>query len=397
MGGDEEASSRKTGLSDLGGRPWLRDLACDPADDASVRAVAAAVCPDLLLPSPPDAAAVEQLDVVRIMGGITNRLMRVGGVLVRIYGGEGLVDRDIETPAFEALAEWLGPPRYLGRFANGRVEEFLNGYRTLSLADIAVPETAVLIAKELAKLHRFEIPPHLAEYFPPKAALWDTLWDWHGQASAAGATEAIRARADNASELPWLEHPALNLQLVGEAARALEAKAPKDGRLAFCHNDLLPSNIMMSSATSDDEAVGAAAVAAAEPCVRIIDLEYGGINFAAFDVANHLMEYCGGTDEKAVRQLGVPEYDRLPGPEQRQHFCQAYLTAMDPNGAAPQAKEVETLLADVEIFMAVDNLFWGLWAVVQAKDEGCAEFPYLLYGKTRLERGLQDAGFLARG
>ena len=55
---------------------------------------------------------------------------------------------------------------------------------------------------------------------------------------------------------------------------------------------------------------------------------------------------------------------------------------------------MQALLADVEVFMAVDNLFWGLWAVVQAKDEGCAEFPYLLYGKTRLERGLQDAGFL---
>ena len=32
----------------------------------------------------------------------------------------------------------------------------------------------------------------------------------------------------------------------------------------------------------------------------------------------------------------------------------------------------------VELFYAVVNLYWGVWGFNQARDEGCAEFPYLL-------------------
>ena len=110
----------KDELSDVGGFPYLRDLTCDAVDEGSVRRTALAICPHLW-----QLNAAEALPVVAVTGGLTNKLLRVGDVLVRVYGGEGMVDRDVETPTFEALAEWLGPPRYLGRFANGRVEEFL--------------------------------------------------------------------------------------------------------------------------------------------------------------------------------------------------------------------------------------------------------------------------------
>ncbi len=63
-----------------------------------------------------------------------------------------------------------------------------------------------------------------------------------------------------------------------------------------------------------------------------------------------------------------------------------------PNPMEPHA--VDLLLEDVELFAAIDNIYWGLWAVNQAKAEGSAEFPYLLYGVNRLERGLCDGGFL---
>jgi len=142
--------------------------------------------------------------------------------------------------------------------------------------------------------------------------------------------------------------------------------------LFFCHNDLMPQNLMIDEATGN---------------VCIIDLEYGSINYAAFDVANHFMEYCGGTDE-AVQVIGVPEYQRLPTSAAKRNFCEAYLKARNMND------DVDEFVKEVELFAAVDNVYWGLWSFNQAKAEGTAEFPYLLYAKSRLTRGLTDGGFL---
>ena len=78
-----------------------------------------------------------------VHGGITNQLFRAdfsggggdgggsapsrGSLLVRIFGGEGMIDRDVENAAFEGLsAAGVGVP-YYGRFGNGRVEGWLQG------------------------------------------------------------------------------------------------------------------------------------------------------------------------------------------------------------------------------------------------------------------------------
>jgi thiamine kinase-like enzyme len=102
-----------------------------------------------------------------IVSGITNEIRKVtpeGGssaMLVRCYGAAGMIDRDIETATFEALAEWLGRPGYLGRFANGRVEEWLDGYRVLTLHELSSPQFAPSIARAMARLHNFKLPPRL--------------------------------------------------------------------------------------------------------------------------------------------------------------------------------------------------------------------------------------------
>ena len=52
-------------------------------------------------------------------------------------------------------------------------------------------------------------------------------------------------------------------------------------------------------------------------------IRYGAINYAAFDVANHFMEYSGGTEEGPT--AGRPQYDKLPDPAKKRLFCAAYL------------------------------------------------------------------------
>lgn len=251
------------------------------------------------------------------------------------------------------------------------------GHHPLSLNEVAVPAVALQVARQMARLHRFELPPHLVPYYPPGGSLWDTLQEWFDSVAAPETREKISAASE--ADAKFWETPAMDIKLIERAVRELRARTPTGGRLVFCHNDLLPGNLILDDTTGE---------------IRIIDLEYGGINYAAFDVANHLMEYCGGADEGNLVQ-GIPEYDRLPGPDAKRAFCEAYLAASQAEGApATDAAAVEAFVAEVEFFTPVDNLYWGLWGVNQAKAEGTAEFPYMLYGKTRIERGLTDGGFL---
>jgi hypothetical protein len=171
-------AKQKDTLCDFTGKPYNRNLRCDPFDDESVREVAGAISGELFDGSP--------LKVTKITGGITNQLRKATqgdgeAVLIRCYGAEGMIDRDVETATFSALGDWLGRPAFLGRFANGRAEEWLEGYRALSLDDMASPKLAPLIARALAKLHLFTLPPNLTPHYPSGGSLWSTLNEWHAQ------------------------------------------------------------------------------------------------------------------------------------------------------------------------------------------------------------------------
>ena len=80
--------------------------------------------------------------------------------------------------------------------------------------------------------------------------------------------------------------------------------------------------------------------------VAIVDLEYSLPNFGAFDLANHFMRYCGGSDDPS----GKPNYSRFPDRQAQTAFCRTYLEARDQR--KPTAAEVDKLLDDLDILSA---------------------------------------------
>ncbi|XP_031505513.1 probable choline kinase 2 isoform X1 [Nymphaea colorata] len=101
----------------------------------------------------------KELKVVRLKGAMTNEvyqchwLTKKGAlsrkVLVRIYG-EGVdvfFDRKDEIRTFECMSRHGQGPRLLGRFPNGRIEEFIHA-RTLSAADLRDPEISAESSKK---------------------------------------------------------------------------------------------------------------------------------------------------------------------------------------------------------------------------------------------------------
>jgi thiamine kinase-like enzyme len=129
--------------------------------------------------------------------------------------------------------------------------------------------------------------------------------------------------------------------------------------------------------------------------IRLIDFEYGGTNYAAFDIANHLNEHAGGT---SAEENGIPDYSKFPNLDRQLGFCLEYVRTsrailsggvvgagdVDDGADDDVCAEANDLLEQVQKFLLVNHLYWGLWAINQAAVEGCDEFDYLNFATSRI-------------
>ena len=99
--------------------------------------------------------------------------------------------------------------------------------------------------------------------------------------------------------------------------------------------------------------------------IQLIDFEYGGTNYAAFDIANHFNEYAGGT---TVEDNGVPDYSRFPNHSKQKDFIVEYVktakrfesdlteSSNDANNDVDLSDEVTSLLEQVQKFILINHL-----------------------------------------
>jgi ethanolamine kinase len=340
-------------------------------------------------------------------------------VRVRLFGGAGRIARDVENATLAGLAEaGVGVP-YHGRFGNGRVEGWLEGAEALALGQMADPDVSVRVARELAKLHAFELPAAAAAASAaPQPSMWPQLWSWLEQAQntchemegrwgsgVAARFGDIHARllglTPDHSEGGGGGGGEWRLDRVEAELVALERSLPASPAV-FAHNDALAGNIMLDANTGD---------------VTLIDFEYGGCNFRGFDIANHWNEWAGGTQ---AEMNGRCEYERFPSGAQQYAFAESYLrqeTALkaqallqtglfnDAQGGRVGAEEehqsaflesvvaaavddaaVRALVDEANSYVQVNHWYWGLWAINQATLEGVGEFDYLTYAESRAQR-----------
>ena len=380
---DDSRSDTMIPRHSVEGRPYLPTLMASTEEEGDLGSIRTVVGEIFQLSQP----SIDHLHVQSVSGGITNKLFHVDGiptsstskdipsaVLVRIFGGAGLIDRDVETSTFASLGQQGMALTYYGRFGNGRVEEWLPKAHTLQPNEL--PNHVETIAHHVGRLHsQFRIPEGLKEYHNPLAppTLWTQLTRWLDQAQAA--TFSVPADHDRASDLP-LD------RLAEELIWLQQTVCPANAAIGFCHNDLLAANILLLCDTTDggsdnnnnDQT----------KMIQLIDFEYGGMNYLAYDIANHFNEFAGGTD------TGTPDYSRFPSRHVQQQFCQAYLGATTGRSAVDANNDVQHLLLEIQGFVLANHLVWGLWAVNQAATEGCHEFDYLLYASCRLKRYFEE-------
>jgi thiamine kinase-like enzyme len=199
-------------------------------------------------------------------------------VLARVHASRcALLDRPAELRTFRAVAATGVGPALLLAFGNGRLEEFLEGFDTLSAACLREPATSAAIAAAVAAFHRCLSPAELAAADAAADAaagasggggsgsgggdggaggneLWRRVRRWHALACSLWPAEPQGAGADAGGVGAALA--ALGPRIAALQA-ALAAAHPSDP--VVCHNDLQYGNIMRRAAAP------AAAAAPASP------------------------------------------------------------------------------------------------------------------------------------
>ncbi|KQK09486.1 probable choline kinase 2 [Brachypodium distachyon] len=318
----------------------------------------------------PNVADCRALEVVPLKGAMTNEVYQVrwltapaaaaGGekekealkereirkVLVRIYGDgvELFFDREDELRTFECMSRHGQGPRLLGRFPNGRVEEFIHA-RTLSAADLRDPEISALVATKLREFHNLDMPG------PKHVLLWDRLKNWLKTAKNLCPT-------DQANEL--------RLDCLEDEIATLEKEFSGDYHhwIGFCHNDLQYGNIMIDEETN---------------MLTIIDYEYASFNPVAYDIANHFCEMAADYHSEKPHVL---DYSKYPDIDEQRRFVKTYLST---SGEEPEAEEVQNLLQSIDKYTLASHLVWGLWGII-SDHVNDIDFDYKEYARQRFEQ-----------
>ncbi|CAH0475265.1 unnamed protein product [Peronospora belbahrii] len=299
-----------------------------------------------------------------IVGGITNRLYRLiwkdKSVLVRLYGDhtDEFIDRNFENMLFALLSERGFAPTYYGRFKNGRIEGWLDAkpLDPKMMGQTKPVNYLQMIGKELGVMHVMDIP---VERVP---VLWTKIERFEKLARELKFKDPVKNAAlekmDLAGlyqKLQWLKSAlpsnqnrngkdlldALNTDAISKQAEAFASD------VVFSHNDLLSGNILHNPDWDR---------------VRIIDYEYGGYNYRAFDFANHFCENCGF-------DLDLAQY---PSIEKQFAFFKAYMSSAAPTmltelEANRESKAFFHAFYDVvNRYALASHMFWGYWALVQA-------------------------------
>ncbi|XP_020224716.1 probable choline kinase 2 [Cajanus cajan] len=301
-----------------------------------------------------DVLDANALQVFPLKGAMTNKVYQIKWptttgetsrkVLVRMYG-EGVdvfFDRDKEIRTFEFMSKNGQGPLLLGRFTNGRVEEFIHA-RTLSASDLRDPSISALIAAKMKEFHELDMPGE------KKVHLWDRLRNWLSEAKRLSSPKEVEA---------------FYLDTIDKEISMLEKElSGADQLIGFCHNDLQYGNIMLDEETNS---------------VTIIDYEYASYNHVAFDIANH---FCEMAANYHTEEPHILDYTKYPDLEERRRFVKAYLST---SGEQSSDNKVEQLLQEIEKYTLANHLFWGVWGIISAQ-VNTIDFDYKEYAKQRFQ------------
>ncbi|CAL8102726.1 unnamed protein product [Orchesella dallaii] len=305
-------------------------------------------------------------------------------VIVKVFGTntDVMIDRKAEIETMRLLHERKCGAEVYATFDNGICYQYMNGV-TLEVDDCQDPEIFPLVAAEMAKMHsdigkgqhqNLKVSQsnkshlenaHLVSVNGTKCASngveknhsqngedqnKSQIWNKLRQINKLGeeilmSDPEFRKKLENVGVVPGWASDAIN-----ELESILESQ---DMPVTFCHNDLIPRNIVYDE---DKEKI------------TFIDVEYAMYNYAAFDVANHFLEFAG------IDQI---DYSKCPNVAFRHEWIKEYLKNLKLEHYAEEIT-VEKYDLWVQFCTPASHLFWGVWGIYQAK-HSTIDFDYIGY------------------
>ena len=287
-------------------------------------------------------ASDKDISIFHFSEGITNKIICATNlknnfkVVLRTYGAftEYIIDRDNELIVMNNSPKI----KIYGTFLNGLIYSYIEG-RTISIGDLIDIKTFNQTAKAIAGHHKLSPP------IKKVPILFITLRKWISNVPL----EYIEP-----------EKKAYDINIIKKELVFMEENLKNRSDVVFCHNDLLLKNFIKN-----------------DKSVELIDYEYSGYSYRAFDLANHFNEWCGF---ELV-------WENFPSEDTQRRFLKEYLKEFYDNkkNESDLEKEIDKMIEDIKWFDLASNFYWGTWALIQAALSSI-DFNYCDYGRLRFKR-----------
>ncbi|XP_025409101.1 ethanolamine kinase 1 isoform X2 [Sipha flava] len=214
--------------------------------------------------------------------GITNKLIGLfndscledNAILIRVYGRntEQIIDRDAELKNLKLLHHAGLAPNVYATFENGIAYKYIQG-ETLTMTMVREPSIYKLVAKTMARFHQLDVSTISDK--TNESELWSKMEQFAGLIPKRFSSDSTdqQFRKIFTSGVEGLRSDIENIKMVLE-----NIGSP----IVFSHNDLLLNNIILQRDTGGNPVN-----------VAFIDYEYAMLNYQAFDIANHFIEFAG--------------------------------------------------------------------------------------------------------
>jgi ethanolamine kinase len=231
---------------------------------------------------------IENMKIVNLNGGITNRLVACylnqngldtsDTLLFRMYGKntEKFISRENEISTMQLMKKQDIGPEFYCKFLNGICYEYLPG-KIIDQKLIFEEKVSRKIAEAVASLHFvnfeeaqvFKKSGRTPFIFPKIYELLNLVNEDYKTNMPHMTDEFLKKIPSTNSlleEIKFLENHLVNYT------------KQNDSMVLFSHNDLLLGNIIYNDS---------------ENSIKFIDYEYGEYNYQAYDLANHFNEFSG--------------------------------------------------------------------------------------------------------
>lgn len=340
--------------------------------------------------------------VTRISGALTNCIYKIEYkdalvqvqlplLLLRVYGKnvDSLIDRESELKTLVKLSAKKIGPKLLGIFCNGRFEQFLEGFFTLGKEEIRDPVISQMIGRRMKDLH-YKIDLDGADRELELPVAWIQIMKW----LLIFENELLPMFPDKrvVEEVVMMPWPRFRL-LVFEYRDWLFSKYDQQrftDNYRFCHNDTQYGNLLLKNTfdakeviqaeKAESDAVGPSTSNKRDRDLAVIDFEYSGANFAAYDIADHFSEWMADYHHETMSYYIFD--DKYPLQLEQLNLIKSYveydfvyplsnlvtskqLDCSDTDVATLVEFETKKMYNEVIYWRSSVQMFWLIWGLIQ--------------------------------